>query len=193
MKRTAIYCGHCPGCTGTDVESADSLARTIEDRGDHLVDIYIDDRRITGRGKHAGWHRLMCDLDAIDQIILADAGDLPGRTVGDLLNILATLTAHGVAVVVPSHGIDTSTGPVAILDLIQVYRRAKLSQAIKTGQSRTSKRIGRPPIPMTVRRRIVDALAQGGGTRLTARRYNVSPASVVNIRRSMMTTVAEAA
>jgi hypothetical protein len=48
------------------------------------------------------------------------------------------------------------------------------------------KRIGRPIVPGWVRERIQAALADGGGIRSTARTYNVSPASVINIRRTMM-------
>jgi hypothetical protein len=46
---------------------------------------------------------------------------------------------------------------------------------------------------MSVRRRIVDALAQGGGIRPTAHKFGVAPASVVNIRRTMAAILAEAA
>jgi hypothetical protein len=47
------------------------------------------------------------------------------------------------------------------------------------------KGIGRPIVPHCVRDRILAALAEGGGVRTTARRFNVSPASVINIRRAM--------
>jgi transposase-like protein len=36
-----------------------------------------------------------------------------------------------------------------------------------------------------VRRRIAASLAEGGAVRAMARRHNVSPASITNIRRSM--------
>ena len=147
----------------------------------------------TVRARIRTWRRLLADLDRIDEIVLADAGHLPGRTVNDLLAILATLTEHGVSLSVPSQGIDTTTGSAAILDLIGAYRRAKRSQAIRQGQAKSSKRNGRPPIPAGVQRQIAAALADGGGIRPTAKKFGVSPGSIMNIRRSMAPIIVEAA
>jgi DNA invertase Pin-like site-specific DNA recombinase len=183
-KRTAIYLR----AIGTLDELSSDLRRIVEDRGDIVVATFVDNRLIEGKGKNVAWRRLLADLSQIDQIVLADVGDLPGKTVKDLLGILAALTDQSVSVLVPGPGIDTSTGPAAILALVAAYRRAKLSQAIKRGQDRaraTGKRIGRPSIPAGVRRRILAALAEGGGVRPTGRKFNVSPASVMTIKQSM--------
>jgi DNA invertase Pin-like site-specific DNA recombinase len=182
-KRIAIYVRSI----GTSGELSSDLRRIVEDRGGVVVATYVDNRLIEGKGKNAAWRRLLADLD-LDQIVLADAGDIPGRTVKDLLAILATLTDHGVNVVVPSLGIDTSSGSVAILGLVEAHRAAKRSQAIRRGQNRaraSGKRIGRPPIPASVRGRISADLTEGGGIRPTARKFNVSPAAVIEIRRSL--------
>jgi DNA invertase Pin-like site-specific DNA recombinase len=75
-----------------------------------------------------------------------------------------------------------------LLDVIGAYRRAMLSEAIRGGQAKdvaTGKRIGRPIAPPSVEDRTQKALADGRGIRLTARQFNVSPASVINIRRDM--------
>ena len=72
-----------------------------------------------------------------------------------------------------------------LLDLVASYRRAKLSQAIRAGQQKAvaaGKKIGRPEVPAGVRARIQAALADGGGIRPVARRFGVSPSSVLNIR-----------
>ena len=196
MKRTAIYFRRSFGPNGTDQELPDNLAASTQDRGDILVGIYCDDARITGKGKNAGWRRLLADLETIDQIVLADAGDLPGRTVGDLLGLLATLTHRSVTLVVPARDIDTSAGSPAILELVRAYRRAKLSEAIRRGQEKArskGRHIGRPPIPEQVRRRIVTDLGGGASIRGTARKFGVAPASVVNIRQAVAETLAEAA
>jgi len=196
-KRTAIYLRQYLGLTCTGEEPADNLASVVRGCGDILVSIYCDDARMTGRGKNAGWRRLLDDLDYIDQIVLANAGDLPGKTVADLLGLLAILTGRGVTLVVPATGVDTGSGPAAVLALIRVYRAAKKSAAIKTGQQRArvaGKHIGRPPIPENVRRRIAADLAGGGSSiRGTARKYRVAPSSVVTIKKTIMATVAEAA
>ena len=182
-KRTAIYL-RLPDPIGTSGELSIPLRRAVEARGDLVVDTFIDDARIDGKGKNAAWNRLVATLDKIDEIVLHDPGDLPGRTVKDLLAILTKL--GGVAIVVPSLGIDTKAGSGAILDLVAVYRAAKLSQSIRRGQQRaraSGKRIGRPEVPLAVRRRILADLQNAAGIRATARRHNVSPATVINIKR----------
>jgi putative DNA-invertase from lambdoid prophage Rac len=185
-QRTFIHL-RLPGPVGTSEELIPDLRQIVQARGDTVVGVYTDDSRIDGKGKNAGWRRLLDELYRIDQIVLADVGDLPGRTVKDLLAILRTLMDHGVSLAVPSQDIDTQNG--SILDLVTAYRRAKLSQAIKRGQDRAKaagKKIGRPPIPACVRRQILAELAQNDcSIRGVARKYNVSPASVIAIRKAM--------
>jgi hypothetical protein len=173
---------------GTEAELLHDLRQTVEDRGDTVIGTFADDGRIAGRGKYAGWRDLLGRLDAVDQVIVGSAGDLPGRTVNDLLKILDRLRAHDVALRLHGEQIDTGDTSFALLAIIEAYRRAKLSQAIKTGQAKAlaaGKRIGRPTIPKVVVTRIQASLANGGGIRSTARKFNVSPASIINIRRTM--------
>jgi DNA invertase Pin-like site-specific DNA recombinase len=110
------------------------------------------------------------------------------RRLRGLLKDLGTLRDHGVSLYVHSAGIDTSMGSAfAVLDIIDAFRRAKLSRAIRLGQARcvaAGKVIGRPAIGLSVRTQIQAYLAEGAGLRSTARRFRVSPASVVNIRRA---------
>jgi DNA invertase Pin-like site-specific DNA recombinase len=184
INRVAIYAR----LTGTEPELLFDLRQAVENRGDSVVASYADDSQMTGRGKYAAWRGLLTRLDIIDQVALAKAGDIPGNTVADLLKILGILRCHGVDLYVHNEQIDTSGTGFALLDLIMAYRRAKLSQAIRNGQARAmaaGKRIGRPKVPHGITNRIQTALAHGGGIRSTARLYNVSPASVINIRRTM--------
>ena len=173
---------------GTEPELLSGLRRIVEDRADVVFGVFIDDATIPGKGKNGAWRRLLDNLDQIDQIILNDPGDVPGRTVEDLLAILTTLTGHDVTILVPSLGIDTGAGMTAVIALTTAYRRARKSSAIKRGQERArlaGRRIGRPPISTYIRRRILAELGAGGGVRPAARKFGVSPASVVAIRRSM--------
>jgi DNA invertase Pin-like site-specific DNA recombinase len=183
-NRDVFQPGRCPA-----IERA--IRRTMEDRGDSVVASYLDGARITGRGKYAEWTRLLADLDAVDQVALTHAGDIPGKTVNDLLKILGILRDRGVGIYVHTEQIDTASSGFALLDLIRACRRAKLSQAIRNGQAKAvaaGKRIGRPRVPRAIASRIQAALTEGGGIRSTARMYNVSPASVINIRRARMAT-----
>jgi DNA invertase Pin-like site-specific DNA recombinase len=184
MQRIAIYFRH----TGPITDVLSDLRQAVEARGDMVVASFEDDGRIAGRGKYAGWHTLISNLDDVDQVAVANAGDLPGRTVNDLLKLLATFRDRGIGLLFSDLGIDTGSTGFAVLDLINAYRAAKLSQAIRAGQARAlaaGKRIGRPVIPSRVLSRVAACLADGAGVRPTARRFNVSPASVINIRRAM--------
>lgn len=183
-QRVAIY----HRAIRTQPELLADIRQTVEDRGDTVVSTYLDDAGITGRGKYAGWRKLLACLDTVDRIALSSAGDIPGRTVADLLKVLGILRDQGVGLSLHYEGIDTGSGGFALLELIAAFRRAKLSQAIRAGQAKAvsaGKRIGRPIVPYRIQERIRIALAEGGGIRPTARRYNVSPASVINIRRTM--------
>jgi DNA invertase Pin-like site-specific DNA recombinase len=187
-KRTVIYTKLDPSQTGTEPEFLHDLRQAVEHRGDVVVAAFVDDGRIAGRGKYAGWRSLVARLDVVDQVVVGCAGDLPGWKAIDLLKLLGLLRAHGVSLYVRPDGIDTDAGSEAILDLIVAYRRAKFSEAVRAGQKRAAakgRRPGRPTIPNTVLIRIQASLKSGLGIRPTARRHNVSPASVVNISRSL--------
>jgi hypothetical protein len=102
------------------------------------------------------WRALLTNLEAIDQVVAASAGDLPGRNVRDLLRILAMLRDHGVGLYFVRDDIDTGMGspPFAVLDIVEAHRRARFSRAIRDGQARclaAGKVIGRPAIRPSVR------------------------------------------
>jgi DNA invertase Pin-like site-specific DNA recombinase len=183
--RTFIYVRHSFDENGTEAEL---LRKSAEDRGDTVIASFDDDPAIVGRGKNAGWNAMIDSLENTDQIVVGCAGDLPGRKVADLLKILAMIRNRGVRLRLHRECIDTEGGPAAILDLITAYRAAKLSAAIRRGISKArteGKVIGRPAVPDHVRRCIRIAVTDGAGIRPTARRFGVSPASVINIRRMM--------
>src|SRR5208337_892018 len=121
---------------GTEPELLHALRQTVEDRGALVVSTYVDDGRITGRGKYAAWRNLLARLPTVDQVALSTAGDPPGKRVSDLLKVLATLRDHGVGLYLHDEQIDTGSTTFAILDIIAAYRRAKLSQAIRAGQAK---------------------------------------------------------
>ena len=159
-----------------------------------FADHNAEDRR---KHRNSGWKALLASLGGVDQIAVASVGDIPGKTVKDLLVVLGRLRDHGVGLLLLAENIDTSNGSaLTVLEIIEVFRRAKLSQAIKGGQAKAlvvGKTIGRPKVAASLRRRVEAALAAGDGIRPTARRFGVAPATVVNIHRIMAQPVAEAA
>jgi len=184
IQHVAIYARQ----NGTEPELLHALSQAVGNRGGTVVSTYLDDAQITGRGKYSGWRNLLAHLHTVDQVALSNARDIPGKTVADLLKVLAALRDHGVGLYLHDEQIDTGSTTFALLDIIAAYRRPKLSQAIRAGQAKAraaGKRIGRPIVPLRVKDRVRTALAEGGGIRPTARRFGVSPASVINIRRAM--------
>jgi Resolvase, N terminal domain len=100
-------------------------------RGDMVVATFADDGRIVGRGKRAAWNAMVATLVDVDQIAVPSAGDLPGRSVNDLLKLVAMFRDRGVVLYIVDQWIDTGSAGFALLDLINSYRAAKLSQAIR--------------------------------------------------------------
>jgi DNA invertase Pin-like site-specific DNA recombinase len=186
-KRTIIYTRQ----NGTDAEHS-ALRQAVEMRGDKVIGTFTDDPAILGRGKYSGWRELMAALHQADQVVVGRAGDLPGRSVADLLKIVSMLNDHGVALYLHRENIDTDSGASAFLDLVAAYRAAKSSEAIRAGLAEAKNRgqvLGRPAVPDRVRRQIQLSL-NSAGIRPTARKFNVSPGTVINIRRSTMDSVA---
>jgi DNA invertase Pin-like site-specific DNA recombinase len=195
-QRVIIYARLCSGQAGTEADLLLDLQQTVESRGDTVVAMFADDGRIVGRGKHAGWREMLACLNQVDLVIVAGAGDLPGRNVADLLKLLGVFRDHHVGLYLHDEEIGTGSTSFAALEIVEAYRRAKLSAAIKAGQAAAraaGRRIGRPVIPPGLVSRIRASLEEGLGVRPTARRFNISPASVINIRRTMTEVVVEAA
>jgi DNA invertase Pin-like site-specific DNA recombinase len=183
--RTLIYVRQFSTQSETE---AKLLRRSVEGRGDAVVATFTDDPSISGKGKYAGWRALVARLDDTDQVVVGSVADLPGQKAAHLFKILAMLNDHGVGLCLDHEGIDTDDGATAILGLVAAYRAAKLSDAIRHGQAKAlaqGRKPGRPPVPSRIQEQIRTALARGAGIRPTARRFDVSPASVVNIRRAM--------
>jgi DNA invertase Pin-like site-specific DNA recombinase len=187
MLRAALYYRNPTVHPSTEID----LRKAVGDRGGVVVATYSDDDGSPVRARNAGWKSLLANLDGFDEMVVPSAGDLPGRNVRNLLAILGTLRDHGVSLHLEQEGINTRHATASdLIDLIAAYRSVKLSRAIRAGQAKAleaGKRIGRPAIPYSVVVGIQRSLAGGAGVRWTARRFGVSPGSIVNIRRSMAT------
>lgn len=187
MENAAIYIGKETVRSGTSAEVADTLLTAMGAAGLTVPATYVEDGKRRGRGPQSAWARLMANLDGVDQIVVATATDLPGWTVADLLKLLDTLREAQVSLYCHAEAVGSYNGSQALLDLIAAYRRAKLSQAIRRGQERAraaGRHIGRPAIPASIRRRVQEALAAGAPIRSTARKFGLSPASIVSIRKA---------
>ena len=162
------------------------MRRAVEARGDLVVEMVAGTRP-----KHnVGLRAIIAHLGAVDQVAVMSAADLPARTVKELLRLLGILRDHGVGLIVTAEGIDTSRGSAfTVLDVIDEFRRTKLSRAIRAGQAKAlaaGKTIGRPKVPAAVRDHIWACVAAGSGIRPTANKFGVAPGTVINIVRSIV-------
>src|SRR5579862_7733444 len=109
--RTFIYTRQTSG----QAEALASVRAATESRGDLVITTFTDDPAILGKGKFGGWRAMITRLGEVDLVVVGSAGDLPGRTVKDLLKILDQLRHHDVELRVHRGEINTSDGTAAIL------------------------------------------------------------------------------
>jgi DNA invertase Pin-like site-specific DNA recombinase len=185
QNHVLIYLPHHSSLTGTSADYLVSMRRTVEGRGDLVVEMVAGTRP----KRNAGLRAIIAHLGAGDQVAVMSAADLPARTVKELLRLLGILRDYGVGLVITAEGIDTSSGsPFTLLDVIDEFRRTKLSRAIRAGQAKAlaaGKTIGRPKVPAAVRDHIWASVAAGSGIRPTANKFGVAPGTVINVVRSM--------
>jgi DNA invertase Pin-like site-specific DNA recombinase len=165
------------------------MRRTVEGRGDLVVEMVASEVAGTRRNHNVGLRALVAHLGGVDQVAVMSAADLPARTVKELLRLLGILRDHGVGLIVTAEGIDTNRGTAfTVLDVIAEFRRTKLSRAIRVGQAKAlaaGKTIGRPKVPAAIRHHIWACVAAGSGIRPTANKFGVAPATVINVCRSI--------
>ena len=120
-------------------------------------------------------------------VIICFKLDRLGRSLPHLAQIVAELTSHGVALVCPSQGIDTSgLIPASQLQLnilmaIAEFERSIIQERVTAGLRAAKARgvqLGRPSILHLHRQQVSELLADGLGVRAIARKLQISPASV---------------
>lgn len=121
--------------------------------------------------------------------------DRLGRSLPHLAQLIEEFTAHGVALIVPSQGIDTSNGnPASTLQmhvLIAVAQfereiiRERVNAGLKAAKAR-GVRLGRKPLDDWIRREIEVTLEFGNGIRETARILNVPVSTVHKVKKGMV-------
>jgi len=131
-----------------------------------------------------GLDKLMADVrrNRLDVIVCFKLDRL-GRSLPHLAQIVAELTAHGVALVCPSQGIDTSgLNPASQLQLnilmaIAEFERSIIQERVTAGL-RAAKakgvRLGRRPTLHQHSQQVSELVAAGLGVRAIARRLQVS-------------------
>src|SRR5690348_8341787 len=184
--RVALYIRGQP----IDDEFIGRLRRQVEVAGDQVAAVFADDGKRCRR-QRGPWQILLASLETVDLIALPSAIDLPARSQRDLLAILGRLRDRRVGLWLMADAIDTRSGsPFVVLDVLEAFRKSRLSAAIRRGQAialAAGKSISRPAIPTLVEAGVRQSLWEGAGVRAIARQFGISAGSVINIRRGVGT------
>ena len=189
-KRVAFYLR----VSTKDQDASNQLAK-LEDAAERLdwniVEIYRDDG-ISGaksRAKRLGFDAL-CKGVARREFALVAIWSLDrlGRSLRDLILFLDDLNDRNIDLFVGDRDWDTSspTGKFmfSVFGALAEFERALISERVRAGLARTTKRIGRPPtIPDETRAAIKKAYVDSGGegVRRIAREFGVTHPTVRRI------------
>ena len=174
----------------TNESQLNELREYCQRRGWMNVTEYAD--VISGaKFSRAGLDRLMAEVRrARLDIVVCFKLDRLGRSLAHLAQIVGELTAHRVALVCPSQGIDTSTGNPAsqlqlnILMAIAEFERSIIQERVSAGL-RAAKangvKLGRPERLSQHKQRVAALLKDGLGVRAIARELGLPIASTFSL------------
>jgi len=121
-------------------------------------------------------------------VIMSWSVDRLARSMSDLVSFLNELHAKNVDLYLHQEGIDSSTpSGKAMFQMAGVFaefERSMIQERVKAGLERArqeGKRLGRPPLPEAIKKRIVWCRQQGYSFRKTAAKTNVSLSTVQRV------------
>ena len=190
MKRAVLYAR--VSTTGQHSNNQlQTLREAAQRHGWDVVDEYVDHgiSGAKGRDKRPEFDRLLKAANRKEfDVIMAWSVDRLGRSMGHLVTFLTEIHAKGVDLYLHQQGIDTTT-PMgkAMFQVAGVFaelERGMIQERVKAGLERAKqegKRLGRPPLPEAIKRRIVWCRQQGYSFRKTAEKSGVSLSTVQRV------------
>ena len=165
-----------------------------------VVAIFKDDgvSGTKGREQRPGLDALMKGVARREfDLVAAWSVDRLGRSLPDLVALLAELQARGVDLFLHQQALDTSTPSgrmmFQMLAVFAEFERAMIVARVRAGLQRTTKRLGRPPMDTAKVEAIRALLNAGTGIRETARRTGAGTATVMRVRKDMQAETDQAA
>ena len=126
-------------------------------------------------------------------VVMAWSVDRLGRSLQDLVGFLSELHALRIDLFLHQQGLDTTTpagkAMFQMMGVFAEFERAMIQERVRAGLARAKsegKRLGRPPMPPALEKRIRAALNEPGrteGVRKIAARFGVDPGTVQRISR----------
>jgi DNA invertase Pin-like site-specific DNA recombinase len=156
----------------------------------NIVEVFVDQGFSGGKGQRPALVRLLKGVARREfDLVAAWSVDRLGRSLADLLALLAELHSKGVGLYLNQQGIDTTTpagkSMFAMMGVFSEFERAMLVDRVKAGLARaraSGKKLGRPRLPDDVIARIRRELEARQGIHSTAKRVGVGVGSVQRVR-----------
>lgn len=193
MKRVALYTRISTSDGQQTVENQLRDLRQAADRmGWEIVSTFTDlgISGAKGRDKRPGLDAMMKGIARKDFDLIASWSVCRlGRSLQHLVHLLGELDARGVDLYLHVQAIDTSTpsgrAMFGMLSVFSEFERAMISERVKAGLARSTKKGGRPPLDFLKKQRIVRLLRGGTSINQTARKVKVGVATVHRIQTAM--------
>jgi DNA invertase Pin-like site-specific DNA recombinase len=143
-----------------------------------------------GRDKRPGLDALMTGITRKDFDMLATWSVCRlGRSLQHLISLLAELDGRRVDLYCHAQALDTSTpsgrAMFGMLGVFAEFERAMISERVRAGLARSTKRGGRPPLDYLKKQKIERLLNGGTSINQTARKMKVGVATVHRIKTAM--------
>ena len=193
MKRVAIYTRIS---TNDGHQTIDNQLAALNEAalrmGWDIVAFYADEgiSGAKGRDKRPGLDAMMRAISRKEFDMVASWSVCRlGRSLQHLVQLLGELDARGIDLYLHVQAIDTSTpsgrAMFGMLGVFAELERSLISERVKAGLARSTKRSGRPPLDYLKRQRVERLLDGGLSINQTAKKLRVGVATVHRIKTAM--------
>ena len=191
-KRVALYC-RVSTADGQTVENQLQDLRLAGERlGWDIVATFLDEgiSGAKGRDQRAGLDALMKGIARKEfDMVAAWSVCRLGRSLQHLVSLLGDLDARGVDLYLHVQAIDTSTPSgralFQMLGVFAEFERAMISQRVKAGLARSTKKGGRPALDFLKKQKVERLLSGGLSINKTAKKLRVGVGTVHRIKTAM--------
>ena len=191
-KRVALYCR----VSTSDGQTVENQLRDLRLAGERLgwdiVATFLDEgiSGAKGREKRAGLDALMKGVTRKEfDMVAAWSVCRLGRSLQHLVSLLGDLDARGVDLYLHVQAIDTSTpSGRAMYQMLGVFaelERSLISERVKAGLARSSRKGGRPPLDYLKKQKVERLLSGGLSINKTAKKLRVGVGTVHRIKTAM--------
>lgn len=193
MKKVALY---TRVSTSDGQQTVENQLRDLRLAGERLgweiVATFTDEgiSGAKGREKRPGLDALMKGIARKDFDMVASWSVCRlGRSLQHLVALLGDLDARGVDLYLHVQAIDTSTpsgrAMFGMLSVFAEFERSMVSERVRAGLARSTKRSGRPALDIDKRRKIERLLSGGLSINQTAKKLRVGVGTVHRIKTAM--------